>query len=456
MPEGGMFRRPERRLAAPPAAGPRLRVLTGWALVPFKFKYVLSLRRYFCRKSRYPLFRPAALRSLMKGKKLAVPKWVRFGRHYYAPILRVPRWPSAAYDRMVGGGGLNLDAAGTPAKKHIDSAVLAITRRCPYACRHCYESLNLGDDEVVPVSRWKDTVRDLQAWGTSVIVLSGGEPMMRREGLLEILESGDKSLSDFHVHTSGFGVTPGIAKALKDAGLAAAGIALDTADADAQDRIRGKPGSFARSVEAVRIFREAGVFPYINMCLSRDAARPEELWKFLEFAGEAGAGIVSMNEPKPCGRWFGKNADDLYSASDRDAAGRFFLESNAGRKARRLPHVVYGAYAEQPERFGCLMGGLSHLAVDSRGRVLPCLFVPVSFGSILEEPFRAILARMREATPGPIRRDCPSRHLSDIFGDKPGRVEALPVPYREIRSEWRAFIAAPPLTGEGISISKAG
>jgi MoaA/NifB/PqqE/SkfB family radical SAM enzyme len=453
---GGAFRRPGRSPAAFVRGGPQMRVLAGWTLVPFKVKYVLSLSRYFLGRKRYPLFRPASLRALMKGKNLAVPKWIRFGRHYYAPILRVPRWPSAAYDHMIGGGGLNLDASGFSSKKQIDSAVLAISRRCPYACRHCYEALNFGDEDVVPVSRWKETVRDLQAWGTSVIVLSGGEPMMRPEGLLEILESGDKSLSDFHVHTSGFGVTPDAAKALKDAGLAAAGIALDTSDPDAQDRIRGVPGSFARSVAAVRIFREAGVFAYINMCLSRESAQPAELWKFLEFAGKIGAGIVSMNEPKPCGRWFGTSVDDLFSSADRDAAGRFFMESNAARRARRLPHVVYAGYSEQPERFGCLMGGLSHLAVDSLGRVLPCLFVPVSFGSIREEPFGAILARMREATPGPIRRDCPSRHLPAILGNALSRGITLPVPYRDISREWRDLTDTRPSTEARISISSAG
>jgi MoaA/NifB/PqqE/SkfB family radical SAM enzyme len=342
---------------------------------------------------------------------------------------------------MVAGGGLNLEAAGTSAKKHIDSAVLAITRRCPYACRHCYEGLNLGVDEEVPIPCWKETIRELQAWGTSVIVLSGGEPMLRQDGLLELLESGDKRLSDFHVHTSGFGVTPKIAKDLKDAGLAAAGIALDVADPEEQDRIRGTPGSFARSVRAIRCLREAGIFPYINMCLSRETARGGELRRFLEFAKASGAGVVSMSEPKPCGRFFGKDAEDLFHPSDRDEVARFFQETNSSRETRHLPYVAYPSFSERPERFGCLMGGLSHLAIDSRGRVLPCVFVPVSFGSIREESFTSILQAMRNAVPGPSRHECPSLRMSGVLREGMRRGFPLPIPYREIQNEWRDLIA---------------
>ena len=436
----------------PHPAPPRLRVRTGGALFFYKVRYLLSLGRYILHRRRYPLFRMSTLRLLRKGGKLALPKFVQFGRHYYAPILRVPRWPSAAYDQMVAGGGLNLDAMGTSAKTHLDSAILGITRRCPYACRHCYESHNLGADEGVPMARWHEVVRDLQSWGASIIVLSGGEPMLRPEGLVELVASGDKKRSDFHVHTSGFGVTPEIAERLARAGLAAAGVALDVPNAAAQDLIRGHPGSFELSILAIRYFRDAGIFPYVNACLSHEVARPEELRRFLDFARDLGVGVVSMNEPKPCGRFFGQQAEELFSPADREAASRFFRDANISPETRHHPYVAYLPYFERPERFGCLMGGHSHLYVDSRGRVLPCLFVPVSFGSILEEPFAAIVHRMRKSVPAPIRRECPSLLLLKTLREKVARGLSLPIPYAEIEQEWGELVADPHLGTAGESL----
>jgi MoaA/NifB/PqqE/SkfB family radical SAM enzyme len=83
------------------------------------------------------------------------------------------------------------------------------------------------------------------------------------------------------------------------------------------------------------------------------------------------------------------------------------------------------------------MGGLSHLHVDSLGNVQPCVFVPVAFGSVRDESFGAIHARMREAVPRPLHAGCASQLLADEVGFDPARQPRLPVPYESVREPWR-------------------
>jgi MoaA/NifB/PqqE/SkfB family radical SAM enzyme len=83
------------------------------------------------------------------------------------------------------------------------------------------------------------------------------------------------------------------------------------------------------------------------------------------------------------------------------------------------------------------MGGLSHLHVDSRGHVEPCVFLPVSFGNVLEEDFAAIYRRMRDAVPRPLHARCPSLQLAERVGFDRRRQPRLPVPYEDVRGEWR-------------------
>jgi hypothetical protein len=70
-------------------------------------------------------------------------KPVSFGGRVFVS-LSLPGWPSAAYDRMVALGGLNVSAAGTPLKANVDLVILSITSRCGYACQHCYARPNLS------------------------------------------------------------------------------------------------------------------------------------------------------------------------------------------------------------------------------------------------------------------------------------------------------------------------
>ena len=183
-----------------------LKIHTGWRLRLRQAAFVLSAARYL-QKSRYPLFTVrGAISAYRSGRALKLHKLIQLnGRYFTTPIL--PHYPSASFDHMVAGGGLNLHAAGTALKAQIGMVLLGISRKCSLHCSHCYERFNVGQEEAVPISRWKEVLGEIQSVGAGVIVFSGGEPMERYEGLLQLLESGNKDLSEFHLHTSGQGVT---------------------------------------------------------------------------------------------------------------------------------------------------------------------------------------------------------------------------------------------------------
>lgn len=418
-------------------------MLSGLAAAPAWASQVLRMIGYSLRPRRYPLFRWSAgnggwLRTVQLRRALHISKFARLGGRTFV-FLSKPAWPSKAYDRMVAGGGLNMAAAGTPLKTHIDMAILAVTGRCSLACAHCYERDTLAQDDVVPPEVWAATIRQLQAMGTGVIVLSGGEPMLAYERTLRLLGEGNPDLSDFHVHTSGHGVTPERAVELRRAGLTAAGVGLDDSDPDRHNALRGSPAAFSEATAALEAFRDAGVFTYLNTCLSPSLARSGRLWDLLAFAADLGVGIVRLLEPKPCGGYAGVPARELFDASDRAAVTEVFIQANTWRRHRRLPLVAYEAYFEAPERMGCLMGGLSFFAIDSRGHVKPCVFLPVSFGSILLDDIATIVARMRASVPRPLHSECPAIGLAPVLQE--ANSGGGPVPVELLRERWDAMWA---------------
>ena len=418
------------------------RFLTGWEFLFHRFSFILGCFKYLLNRRDYPLFRAGYwnggyLRTLVIQRKLGMLKLIEFNGSYYS-TLAVPHFPSKAFDEAVARGGLNFAAAGTPLKPRCDYVILGITPRCPHRCSHCYEYHNLGEEEIIPLARWQEVLRELQDIGVSTIVLSGGEPMMRFDELLKLLESGDKNRSDFHLHTSGSGITPERARELKKAGLTSAAVGLDDVVPERHDRLRGN-GTFANAVDALRIFNQAGIFTYVNLCVTGDLIRSGDLFRYMDFVRSLNVGLVELLEPRPVGS-FAKSGDSiLLSEADRRVLAEFVRTFNTGRAYRGYPLIYYVADMESPGNLGCLMGGLSHFSVDSRGNVTPCVFMPVSFGSIREESLRAIFTRMREHIPIPVRTECPSLRIRQ-FMESSGSGTPIPVPFEKIRTVWKEML----------------
>jgi MoaA/NifB/PqqE/SkfB family radical SAM enzyme len=317
--------------------------------------------------------------------------------------------------------------------------LLAITRRCELRCQHCYERHNIGTGHEIPLSRLKEIVAQVQKHGVSTLVLTGGEPMNRFDDLLELVASADPNLSDIHVHTSGHGVTMERALALRDAGLIGAAVGLDDVDPARHDDLRGQTGSHGEALRALRCFRSAGLLTYVNVCATPTMIRSGDLWRYAELVRALGVGFIQLLEPRPCGGYLHRDGEILLTTEDRKQLVEFFQAMNTRREYRDYPIVHYVAYAESPAQRGCMMGGLSHLYMDSRGNLNPCVFLPVTFGNLAEEDFDTVLGRMRVAIPRPLHQECPSLQLQGILKEQEDATGTMPVPHHAIRHEWEGM-----------------
>ena len=355
--------------------------------------------------------------------------------------LEFPGWPSRAFNRMAGRGGFNLTHSGTGSNRHNHSAFLSITSSCPLHCQHCYERDMVGQGEAVPITRWKEVVQEVQKLGVAVIVLTGGEPMSRFDGLIEILSTGNKDLSEFHIHTSGQGVTVENARRLKGYGLSAAGIGFDHWDRSRFDELRGLEGAYEQALEAARCFHQVGIFTYLNVCLTKELVDNNGLPKLLDVAKTMGAGMVRFLDPKPVGGYFGIDSETLFPRTYQDRVVDFALRANKAKEFRNHPLIISIAFLESPDRLGCGMGGNSIFYVDSRGNVTPCVFLPLTFGNILTEDVSTIFDRMCEEIPSRIRTECPASVFADILHQRVEEGCDLPVPHRAVKDEFQALFA---------------
>ena len=150
------------------------------------------------------------------------------------------------------------------------------TRACDLACVHCRAT---AQPDPLPgeltAAEGRDLVDQVAAMGTSVLVFSGGDPLKRAD-LCELVR---------HAKRVGLRVgtipaaTPRLTReavfALKEAGLDQIAFSLDASTADAHDRVRRVPGTFAKVTEAIGWVHDAGIPLQINTVIS--AANVNEL-----------------------------------------------------------------------------------------------------------------------------------------------------------------------------------
>lgn len=323
----------------------------------------------------------------------------------YVMNTHFPPYPSAAFDRMAE----QFAAIGEVDSRRLFSVTLAVTNRCGYRCWHCYNAGRSQSD--LPLSAFRSLAAELDRMQTVMVTLTGGEPLLRAD-LEEIAAAFGQGIC-LTLNTTGDGLTYERALRLRESGLFAVGVSLDSGDEQEHDRLRGMPGAFRTALAALNTAERAGLYPYIISVASRKLLEPERFYAFLRFARNAGAREVHLLEPCATGNLTGKHAAVL---TEQERTTILEYQKSVATDDE-LPILSTFSYFESPEAFGC-GAGVTYLYIDGSGEVCPCNLVPLSFGSVAHEPLPRILERMAMSLRKP-RTHCIGQQLSrHIAGDR--------------------------------------
>jgi len=133
-----------------------------------------------------------------------------------------------------------------------------VTRRCNLKCVHCYA--HAKDEEFsgeLSTSEGKAILDDLAAFGSPVVLFSGGEPLVRPD-LIELAAYAVAKGMRAVISTNGTLINPRTAADLKKVGLSYVGISLDGLD-EVNDRFRGVKGAFRKAMEGIMACQDAGI-----------------------------------------------------------------------------------------------------------------------------------------------------------------------------------------------------
>ncbi|HLA39504.1 MAG TPA: radical SAM protein, partial [Candidatus Glassbacteria bacterium] len=140
------------------------------------------------------------------------------------------------------------------------------TAGCNLTCQHCRRldicgaGLAPGDMETAEALK---LVEDIAEFARPILVLSGGEPLIRKDIFQIARHASDRGLP-VALATNGVLVDDGVADRIVEAGVRRVSISFDGATPEVHDRFRGLPGSFEAAAAGFRRLKERGMSMQVN------------------------------------------------------------------------------------------------------------------------------------------------------------------------------------------------
>jgi len=136
-------------------------------------------------------------------------------------------------------------------KDHGPVVVWNVTKACNLKCIHCYAKADSGPAEgELNTQEAKEMIDDLVDFKVPVLLISGGEPLIRPD-IFELCEYAISKGIRVTISTNGTLITPEMAKKIKEIGISYVGISLDGLE-ETNNKFRGNNMAFQKALEGIR------------------------------------------------------------------------------------------------------------------------------------------------------------------------------------------------------------
>ena len=262
---------------------------------------------------------------------------------------------------------------GVPLAAHLD-----LTWRCNEGCVHCYLDHSIGDE--MSTAEVKGALDQLAAAGSMFLTISGGEIMLRKD-VFEIVGYARSLLFDVRLKTNGILIGEAEADRFAALGVREVNISFYSHRPEAHDAITRVPGSFLRSVEAVRRLKSRGLEVEMRVAVMKGVDIGYALLK--QLADELGVRILFDATIVP--RLDGDRAP-LAMNIEEDAREAFYRDPIA------LANIEDACAPADPSHEEVLNGhscgaGYHSCYITPQGDVTPCVQFPLVCGSLRKSSF---------------------------------------------------------------------
>lgn len=284
----------------------------------------------------------------------------------------------------------------------------AVTRACNLRCLHCHVSAREAMPNELNLQEATAAIDEMHSLGTEAIIFSGGEPLLRKDFVLQLINHCDKIGVVPAMLSNGLLMTPHTALQLQEAGLKAVGLPIDSVVPEKHDHLRNLPGTFNKTLQAIKTCLELDLEVVITTMALKDTY--SEIPQRIEFLSDLGIDQVAVYDLVPVGR--GKEVMDNAMTQDQrvnlirwlqnkqEGSEMTFamsggiplypeiaceMHQNHGTKAKNLLIKEFWIH----QGIGCHAGNM-YFSLRPNGDIYPCTFLPIKVGNIREKSITEI------------------------------------------------------------------
>jgi radical SAM protein with 4Fe4S-binding SPASM domain len=260
-----------------------------------------------------------------------------------------------------------------------------VIETCNLRCAHCYQESfafkDLPDDQIMKIAHIMEVT--LEKWKRSGRVsLTGGEPFLRKDLLLKLLDFFEKSDHFYWVGilTNGTLIDEPTSDALRSfVKLKEIQVSIDGAEARTHDAVRGR-GSFEKAVKAVQLLKQKGFTVSIMFTLHKQ--NQAEAVRMIGMAEKLDVDFLTIERVVPNKKKDILEQDQLKAVYESVYKKKLEVEKRSGLKVR-VSRPLWCLVDENAGGF--CPAGFTSLAILHDGTLLPCRRLEIPIGNILED-----------------------------------------------------------------------
>jgi heme b synthase len=280
-----------------------------------------------------------------------------------------------------------------------------ITRSCNLSCAHCRAAAEFGHYHgELKLDEIKATIDDIVTISNPIIILTGGEPLMRPDiwGIVDYAQS--KGAMPV-IGTNATLITDDIAQKMADHKIPRISVSVDFPTAEDHDKFRGQVGCFDATIEGIKIAKRHGIGVQINMTVTTlNAHLMEEMHTLAEDLGvdafhifmlvPTGRGEDLLDKELPPEEYervlawaYERQKTSPLHFKPTDAPHYYrIIRQLAKAEGKKVTREEYGLDAMTR---GCL-GGITFCFISHVGDIQPCGYFDMQLGNVKQQKFSDI------------------------------------------------------------------
>jgi len=294
-----------------------------------------------------------------------------------------------------------------------------VTLACNAACIHCYSHAGQALPNELTTEEGHDLIDQLADAGTILLGFGGGEALLRDDCIDFMQHAHDRKMVT-NMATNGLVINRTTARQLKEVGVHAITVSIDSTKPALHNYIRQVPHLYKKACDAIKYLKDEHIKVLIGFTpMSHNYKEREEV---VQMALDLGADTVNVSEYVPTGRFgttIALTSEELKETMtewvrlEKKYKGNMRITWHDCRAAILLPELG------MTSKTGC-GAGRTTCRVAADGELYACPLLPVSCGNIREKGFQHLwenadlMTKLRDRTN--LLNNCGSCDKKEVCG----------------------------------------